>query len=430
MKLINKITIDQSPMPSALTVRQYTVFGDPGAVFSLTVTNEDNHFYNFSEELDKNNNLKTAIGFSATPARLLPKTINNNGQYTGSIQFPAIEDDDVYSIALYAESVGETFLGLKFEDKTTYILPNIHKYLDTTVTFSLVSAGSNSVYNDYPSNVTAKGFSSLLLQDNNLFNTVAISWNVTLGSSQFIIARQPVITDFQFATTSTSKTAGSSTKTVEVADITGLSKNMGVSGTGIASGSVIVNIIPGYIDSNNSSDIEDIYIIPKKVITDLNGVQTVGDDPGGTVTIDKSSSYNADVTLTFTGKGSVDSKAFNNTIFSVQDLLLTIDPVVTTTDAAVANSATIPITSTDGIKAADTVLITGIGITNTLPHVDAVSNGVNVTASAAQTIENGQTLTFTGSSRSATITANVKVLKFGKDNITLTLALDNILTVG
>ena len=417
-------------MPSALTVRQYTVFGDPGAVFSLTVTNEDNHFYNFSEELDKNNNLKTAIGFSATPARLLPKTINNNGQYTGSIQFPAIEDDDVYSIALYAESVGETFLGSKFEDKTTYILPNIHKYLDTTVTFSLVSAGSNSVYNDYPSNVTAKGFSSLLLQDNNLFNTVAISWNVTLGSSQFIIARQPVITDFQFATTSTSKTAGSSTKTVEVADITGLSKNMGVSGTGIASGSVIVNIIPGYIDSNNSSDIEDIYIIPKKVITDLNGVQTVGDDPGGTVTIDKSSSYNADVTLTFTGKGSVDSKAFNNTIFSVQDLLLTIDPVITTTDAAVANSATIPITSTDGIKAADTVLITGIGITNTLPHVDAVSNGVNVTASAAQTIENGQTLTFTGSSRSATITANVKVLKFGKDNITLTLALDNILTVG
>ena len=430
MKLINKITIDQSPMPSALTVRQYTVFGDPGAVFSLTVTNEDNHFYNFSEELDKNNNLKTAIGFSATPARLLPKTINNNGEYTGSIQFPAIADDDVYSIALYAESVGETFLGLKFEDKTTYILPNIHKYLDTTVTFSLVSAGSNSVYNDYPSNVTAKGFSSLLLQDNNLFNTVAISWNVTLGSSQFIIARQPVITDFQFATTSTSKTAGSSTKTVEVADITGLSKNMGVSGTGIASGSVIVNIIPGYIDSNNSSDIEDIYIIPKKVITDLNGVQTVGDDPGGTVTIDKSSSYNADVTLTFTGKGSVDSKAFNNTIFSVQDLLLTIDPVITTTDAAVANSATIPITSTDGIKAADTVLITGIGITNTLPHIDAVSNGVNVTASAAQTIENGQTLTFTGSSRSATITANVKVLKFGKDNITLTLALDNILTVG
>jgi len=417
-------------MPSALTVRQFTVFGDPGAVFSLTITNEDNHFYNFSEELDKNNALKTAIGFSATPARLLPKTINNNGEYVGVIQFPAITDDDVYSITLYAESVSDTFLDSNFEDKTTYILPNIHKYLDTTVTFSLVSAGSNSVYNDYPSNVTAKGFSSLLLQDNNLFNTVAISWNVTLGSSQFVIARQPVITDFQFTTTSTSKTAGSSTKIVEVADITGLSKNMGVSGTGIASGSVITDIVAGYIDTNNSSDIEDIYIIPKKVITDLNGVQKVGDDPGGTVTIDKASSYNAGITLTFTGKGSDSSKVFNNTIFSLQNLLLTIDPVVTTTDAAVSNSTTIPITSTNGIKAADTVLITGIGITNASPHVDAISSGVNVTASAAQTIENGQTLTFTGSSRSATITADVNVLKFGKDDITLTLALDNILTVG
>ena len=104
--------------------------------------------------------------------------------------------------------------------------------------------------------------------------------------------------------------------------------------------------------------------------------------------------------------------------------------MVTTTDAAVSNSATIPITSTNGIKAADTVLITGIGITNASPHVDAISSGVNVTASAAQTIENGQTLTFTGSSRSATITADVNILRFGKDNITLTLALDNILTAG
>ena len=74
--------------------------------------------------------------------------------------------------------------------------------------------------------------------------------------------------------------------------------------------------------------------------------------------------------------------------------------------------------------------MTGIGVTSVSPHVDAISNGVNVTVSAAQTIENGQTVTFTGSSRSATITADVTILKFGKDDIILTLALDNILTVG
>ena len=110
-------------------------------------------------------------------------------------------------------------------------------------------------------------------------------------------------------------------------------------------------------------------------------------------------------------------------------MLLTIDPVVTTTDAAVSNSTTIPITSTNGIKAAESVIMSGIGVAGT-PHIDAVSAGVNVTASSAQTIESGQTVTFTGSSRSATITADVTVVEYGTDNLTLTLALDNILTVG
>ena len=74
--------------------------------------------------------------------------------------------------------------------------------------------------------------------------------------------------------------------------------------------------------------------------------------------------------------------------------------------------------------------MTGIGVTDSSPHVDAISSGVNITASSAQTIENGQTVTFTGSSRSATITADLQIISHGTDNITLTLALDNILTVG
>ena len=72
--------------------------------------------------------------------------------------------------------------------------------------------------------------------------------------------------------------------------------------------------------------------------------------------------------------------------------------------------------------------ISGIGVVGT-PHVDSISAGVNITASAVQTIENGQTITFTGSSRSATITADVEVVSYGDNNLTLTLALDNILTV-
>ena len=152
-------------------------------------------------------------------------------------------------------------------------------------------------------------------------------------------------------------------------------------------------------------------------------------DPGGTVVISNSSTFVADRTLTFTGKGPDDLQYFNGAEITISSLSLTIDAVTTTTDGAVSNSTTIPITSTNGIKAAETVLMTGIGVTDTSPHVDSVSSGVSVTVSSNQTIETGQTVTFTGSSRSATVTGSVLINNYGTSDITLTLNLDNILTV-
>ena len=239
-----------------------------------------------------------------------------------------------------------------------------------------------------------------------------------------MIARQPVDSDFEFTTTKDTLTTGSGT-VLELKDISGLSVGMGVSGTGIGSGAVINNIIPGFKDVNNSTTFNEVYKTPLVPNDDQTDLQT---STGGTVVISESSTFVADRTLTFRGKGSRASKKFNNTDFKLKNLTLTIDDVVTTTDAAVSSSTTIPITSTNGIKAAEGVTMSGIGIVGT-PHVDAVSAGVNVTASAAQTIENGQTITFTGSSRNATITADVEVISHGDSNITLTLALDNILTV-
>ena len=423
MKLINNITIDTSPMPSAVTTRIFTVTGDPGAVFTITVTNEDDYFYNFSEDTD------VALAFSSNAANLKQKTIDSTGVYSGIIEFPAITDDDYYIITLYADSASETILSKDLSSNQVYILPKIHKYHDTTVTFAVASAGSSGTYTANPpaSNVTFTRPSYLVKESSK--QTKTINWPVTLSSSQFVIARQPKVTDFEFTTTKVSKTAGSSTTSVELTDISNLSVGMVVSGTGIASDSVITEIIEGYLDDNKSYDNNNVYVIPKAISTDVNGVQSIGDDVGGTIIIDKSSTFNAGITVTFTGKGSVNSNDFNNTSFSIKNFTLTIDPVVTTTDSAVSSSTTIPITSTNGIKAAETVIMSGVGVVGT-PHVDAVSAGVNVTASAAQTIENGQTVTFTGSSRSATISADITVLQHGTDDMTLTLALDNILTVG
>ena len=261
----------------------------------------------------------------------------------------------------------------------------------------------------------------------------SINWDVSLSASQFVIAKQPTIDDFQFTTTKITNSSSDSTgetTVIELTDITGLSSRMAISGTGIAADSIVRKVIKGFKDYNKSSDIKDIYVIPKITETNEQGIVNIVDSKAGTIIISNSSTWSSGLTLTFTGKGSDAAEEFNNTIFEMKNIVLTIDPVVTTTDVAVSASTTIPITSTDGIKAVEGVLMTGIGITDSSPHVDAISAGVNITASSAQTIENGQTVTFTGSSRAATIKLDVTVLEHGADDITLTLALDNILTVG
>ena len=108
MKEIKEFIINRDAMPSAKTSKPFTVIGDPGAMFTITVINEDIHYYNFSEEKNVNGVLKTALAFSAVPATLEIKTLDSTGVYNSYIEFPAITDDDHYIITLQA--VGETNL--------------------------------------------------------------------------------------------------------------------------------------------------------------------------------------------------------------------------------------------------------------------------------------------------------------------------------
>ena len=50
-KIINNFNIDLSSIRSEGDTRQFSVVGDDGSVFSLEVTNEDGHYYNFSTNL-------------------------------------------------------------------------------------------------------------------------------------------------------------------------------------------------------------------------------------------------------------------------------------------------------------------------------------------------------------------------------------------
>jgi len=425
MKEIKTFNFDKTIISGSQTVVNYTVIGDPGSVFSIVITNEDNNYYNFPENTIvsiEENTSKPAGAFSSTPSKLSFQEIDDTGVYYGSLHLPRVTDDDLYSTIIYAESSFDTVFDKNLSSGLVYLAETIKQIINTSLTFSLSSAGSDSTYNDYPSNVVVSGVSTLVSKAfrNRSFS---ISWPVTLGSSQFVIAKQPVFGDFYISTTKDTLNAGSGTS-LELKNTTGLSVGMVASGTGIASGATIVDIIPGYKDNNKSTAADHVYVVPKSVLGNI-----ITDSSGGTVILSDSSTFVADRTITFKGYGQDAIRSFTGAFVEIKNPKLVIDAVTTTTDAAASDSTTIPLTSTNGIKAADTVIMSGIGVVGT-PHVDAVSAGVNITASSAQTIENGQTVTFTGSSRSATITADVVVKTYGDQNLTITLELDNILTVG
>lgn len=419
--------MDTSPMKATKTLRSYVVEGDPGAMFSLRVRNKSNaYYYNFPENTDPAFATPPDPAFTAAVVELNPKTIGDSGIYESYISFPAISGNDGYKIVLLPKGDTELNTNLSFEKNLEFPKGFLQQYSNTAVTFSLLHSNSAVVE---PSSVVSTGANHVI--STGVINSFSINWDITLSSSQCVIARQPVATDIEFTTTK--KTRGTKTSNIdkfELTDITGLSVGMGVSGTDIDSGVTITAINKGYYDATNSTVQNPVYIVPNVLGTDIENKPIITSDKGGTITLSATAGSHVDNrTITFTGKGSAHAKNFNNTEFEIENFAVTIDPVTTTTDAAVSNSTTIPITSTNGIKAADTVLMSGIGVIGT-PHVDTVNDGVSVVVSSAQTIENGQTVTFTGSSRVANVKLDVKVLNHGKLPITLKLNLDNILTVG
>ena len=114
------------------------------------------------------------------------------------------------------------------------------------------------------------------------------------------------------------------------------------------------------------------------------------------------------------------------------DLAMALTSVTTTTTAASQNSTSVELTAVDGILNG-TSTVSGIGIdpSAVAPTVNSGGNATGtgtVVLSAAQTLENGITLTFPGAGKVATITGNLKVLKAGVSNPVIYFDVDKLLT--
>ena len=118
---------------------------------------------------------------------------------------------------------------------------------------------------------------------------------------------------------------------------------------------------------------------------------------------------------------------------SASNLKVEIADVTTTTTSGVSGSTTVPVASGDGIMEGVST-VSGIGIDPAAidPTVSTINSYSGTTASlilsAAQTLENGITLKFSGAGETITITGDLTIDRVGSEDITLSLDLEKFIT--
>jgi hypothetical protein len=114
------------------------------------------------------------------------------------------------------------------------------------------------------------------------------------------------------------------------------------------------------------------------------------------------------------------------------DLEISLTDVTTTTTAASFSSTNVVVAARDGIlNTVSTVKGIGIDPTAVAPTVNSGASATGsgtIVLSAAQTLENGITLTFEGAGKTATITGFIEVLKAGNADATLRFDVEKLLT--
>jgi len=467
MKTINNFGFNTTDLPKSSTTRDFFVYGDADSVFTIYITNEDNHYYNFETK-----------AFQSSFVSLLQQKINSSGIYTGSVTFPTVTDNDEYNIYLRAETHFETELSTNLVDKGfLYKAPNfsketnadgsltypstVYQYLDTTVTIAVLSANAGVVEPSSTTYASSRGIFEL--DQNNIevispINRKETSFSIsTSGVNKVLsILKQPEANDFYITKTSgtvyidsqPADTAGTGLLIYNYIDVN--------SAEGLAVG---YDIISGVNASGGALSLEagTYKIVAIKTHEELRalGGKYASSLVDGVTRIFFNTVSGFPVTeqnsvLTFRGYGPNAAFKSYKTKFKLNEMTVALPfvnnvdtgqptefNVVTTAgqDLTSADSTTWQVATTAGIKAGNTMQAKGLGVTSggASITVSAVASGTTITTSGAlasgYTILSGTAMYFTGSAATATVSGDIDFINLGDTNFTLTLDLDKILTL-
>ena len=404
---ITSFQIDTSDMISVATGRNFIVKGNAGAYFNLKITrSSDSKTYDFD-----------AGSFTTAATQITDQVIDNTGEYSDGIAFPTVTSDDVYTILLSPSLAKGTTLNSNLQDSTNELTHTltINKYKAITITVALASASYSGSYNTLPSSITFVGE-----RNSKARVEKSISFDLSLSANSFTFARgyttnvagmSPI--DLRSSVVKVKNGNQVAGTAVVFDNVNGLIRGMTLTGTGVTGSPRILSI-----DSENNT-------VTVSVAQNAQGDGGMADD--------------ASITCTY--GGSETSKSISGCEFELLGIdevttgyllnAVTLEDVTTLVDGAVSGSATIDVDSTAGIKAGSTTTVVGRGINAaaSIPTVSSVTDGNTLVLSAVQTLDDNASLTFTGSSRSATLAFDLAITNFGTANHTLTIALDSILTV-
>ena len=491
MKVINNFNINTSPLSSLGENRPFSISGSPNAVFSLEITNEDGNYYDFKTELFSgtktgNTKLKNKV--------LVGGTFNGNIKFPA---VGDDDHYDFYLFAEGAfNTEHRDYKEVRFDDNSvdinssigsdsSLIRKRIIQYSTAaalTLTAhspnSLATWGSVSIATD---SITGPRHGGLVKQ----YFQIRVSAAATRAIQ---IDRQPIENDIStFVTRNIG--APDASFAGEVGDaledgyykwaiksdssIHGLTQGMPVTGTNVTALSQLAEFkesitytyeVPkeildevdeeGNVIGKVKKEDSDYADLPAKtktvttIITQASGVDPEGFAPTytdgvvtkqlGSITFNKKQVevLTDDTGVKFWAYGPQDISRLTKTKVKLSDLKVELTAPTTTTTSAVNNSVTIPVADREG-TIVNVSTISGIGIDSTAVNptiASATADGAgNWTASAAQTLESGTTLTVGGTGRVVIISGYIEVKEFGNGDghdgaVTLYFDLERFLT--
>ncbi len=428
MKLITSFDIETSNMSQLAQSRDYTIVGDPGAVFSIRITTADSKSYNFTT---------TVFDAVETSACRLVNVVLDGNTFNGQIIFPA-DTSAVYTVELttsphFNTKISEEVQGVTSDGinlsysaiiakKSIEQIANVNVVLDTiaatTADYTAGSLDQTVTATQSPVVVTpltkdidwtlsntasdAKGFGFTPVQT---FRTVvsetgSLGLNIDVLDSSWYAETTITIGDVQ-----SDEGGGSSHFNYNVTKVSNLSLGMVV--TGVSSGSLngtptITKIITTGLTSKKQLKFSLTQVFADGVVLTVRAY--------GISAINKALEMNMEV----------------------NDMVLTQTPLTKTIRGAVSSSSDVTINGTYGVSKG--AFIEGFGVNNSVSNpiteVTASSTAGTIVTTTAQTLAALTVINIIGSSNTYTVKGSITVNSFPSAGKTIYLDLDKILTLG